>query len=941
MNRHTGLMAVAIAVMLVIGALGGEALASAQCTALGPNALQAGGECRIVGPITGPCPINLVLPAGEKLHMLAAGSLRCDDANVQAQPAASITISVTDADIEMDSGSEITAENTAAAGGVNGGNISITVTNGDFIMHGTGNGLDPLGTNGCANVAGACISSSDVAAGGGKAGNVTITVGNFPNVPPVGAFTMEPGSAVLANSPGGSGGEVVITAGLQMDVDGLVRSFGGIGGTGSGQPNGGGPITLKSGCALDITPDGVVSSEGEDPGADLVHLEGCTVTVNGLVQSIARGNGGHVVPAGGNRCNADPVNHPPDGQDFTACVEIWANEITINSIAPNKGEVSANGVTNNKAWIDLYAENSITINNDGVGPYSVHANSGGTTDDFGGLITAKVRSGPFTSSGLAIQANSTASGGDGGHVTIEASANVALGDSSIQARGATVGGAPAGGTISARSFNGFVMGNAPGELIATGGLGAGNGSITLQGCGNGGPNDGVNYTGTTNPAAVILADACGGAPTLPAAVSAALTALAPVCGSVECNGGQNCVKSGRKFHDLNNNNQDDGEPGLAGWQICAFDNLGQIILPCAVTDASGNYEFQLACAAATTFTFCEVLQPNWTQTFPNVVGGNVVNTCGNLVGPGPDPLGAFGYQEILQPGVPSVNNDFGNFRDIPCKEDPDAACTLKVGDGGYPTVQAAYDAASDDDVICVFANTIENVELGGIHGNKKLTITQCTVAMVTAADNTKPVWTVSSTLPLTIIGPDAKNGTVGWLVSGSNHEIRGVRALNSSAAGIKITGDNNEVSFNSVTCKPGGATVGVLIEGDDNDVRGGTVSACTIGAQLAKTATATATGNSFRGATVRNNTGVGIRVQGPGNTLDGNRVYSNSSDGILVESTATGTNLKSNQSGNPENTGDEYDLEVDAIDLGGNRADGVGIPSAAKCSLFPAAGTCE
>ena len=133
-----------------------------------------------------------------------------------------------------------------------------------------------------------------------------ITVGNFPNTPPEGLFTMEPGSAVLANSLVGSGGAIEILAGLKMDVDGLVRSFGGVDGDGgANQPPGGGPITLKAGCQLVITPDGVVSSEGRNPGADLVHLEGCEVEINGLVQSIAPGNGGHAIPANPpNHCNA-------------------------------------------------------------------------------------------------------------------------------------------------------------------------------------------------------------------------------------------------------------------------------------------------------------------------------------------------------------------------------------------------------------------------------------------------------------------------------------------------------------------------------------------------------------------------------------------------------------------------------------------------------------
>ena len=129
----------------------------------------------------------------------------------------------------------------------------------------------------------------------------------------------------------------------------------------------------------------MVSSEGRDPGADLVHLEGCDVVINGLVQSIALGSGGHALPNPGNRCNEDNVvgeAHPiAPANDYTACVEIWGNNITINSIAPNNGEVNANGVrAPNRAWIDLLAQNNITINNDTLGNYSVHANSAASTN---------------------------------------------------------------------------------------------------------------------------------------------------------------------------------------------------------------------------------------------------------------------------------------------------------------------------------------------------------------------------------------------------------------------------------------------------------------------------------------------------------------------------------------------------------------------------------
>jgi parallel beta-helix repeat protein len=173
-------------------------------------------------------------------------------------------------------------------------------------------------------------------------------------------------------------------------------------------------------------------------------------------------------------------------------------------------------------------------------------------------------------------------------------------------------------------------------------------------------------------------------------------------------------------------------------------------------------------------------------------------------------------------------------------------------------------------------------------------------------------------------------------VGTDGHGLKSVRATGASEVGIKITGDNNNVSFNSVS----GSPLGVKIEGTGNDVRGGTVSENGTGVEFS----ATASNNRFRGAKVRNNSGPGIVVEGPGNTLDGNRVNGNTGDGIHVTATAAGTKLKSNQSGNPENGGAEYRLDVNAVNQGGNRADNIPIPKLSapqKCAFFPAAGTCE
>jgi parallel beta-helix repeat protein len=888
MKPHIPLMIAAIAVTLVLGAWGGAAEA-VLCADLTPaaNRQDNANECRITGPITGPCPLDVTIPSPKNLVIESAGSISCDDAN----PASSITIDVQGGNMTMESGSEITVENTTPAGGANGGNIMITVS-GNLTMEGTGTATNPS-ANGCAAVAGACISSSDLAAGGGMAGDITITVGNFPNVLPVGIFTMAPGSAVLANSTQGSAGEIVVTAGLQMDVDGLVRSFGGVTGGGAGQPSGGGPITLKSGCRLTVTPDGVVSSEGRNPGADLVHLEGCEVEVNGLVQSIALGNGGHAIPAAGNRCNDDNVVAHPIGaaNAYTACVEIWGNNITINSLAPNKGEVRADGVrAPNRAWIDLIAQFNIVINNDLTGtdatnPYSVHANSATAvnSNSFGGVITAQAVGGMFTSTGKAVQANASGPGSDGGSVRVETRNNTTLNDSSIEARGPN-GSNTTGGTIEVTSFQGQITGNATSELDAAGGGGAGGtpGSVSLSACT---ADPAITYTGTSTPPAVVtFPNACMGAPTPHAAAAAALAALTPICESAGCDGDQPCPKRGRKFFDVNNNGQDDSEPGLAGWQICAFDNTGMLVGQCQTTNGSGNYEFTtLTCDQ--TYTFCEVLQPGWTQTFPNQVGGNVVNTCSTFQG-APGPLATFGYQETLTTGQVFEGNDFGNFMRPPdgdCPKFPNlqADVTITIDPNNPTQIQTAINNLGVGQTLLILPHLGTKTE--NIVINKRVDVIGCSITL-SPANVGAPVVTINAGAAFgSTTDVHATGSTVaGYQINGSNHLVKNVRSfgnaigfhITSSATGNRIVGAQGTV----------GNGIGILIDGDGNLVD--TASDVSRNAGEGARISSQGSGNTIKKSTFTENGLQGIRVDGMNNSISENKVYSNGQDGILVTGSA-------------------------------------------------------
>jgi hypothetical protein len=150
-----------------------------------------------------------------------------------------------------------------------------------------------------------------------------------------------------------------------------------------------------------------VTSQGKDPGADLVHLQGgCDVLIEGKVESTGPG---HVRPPV-NRCHA-----PDKPANASACVEVWSGgTITVNASSNLKGEINVDtaqsGGVNCCAWIDLFAIGDIAIKGDTGGVFALHANQLNLSNSFGGWITAKSTAGNITASGLAIQAKATLGG---------------------------------------------------------------------------------------------------------------------------------------------------------------------------------------------------------------------------------------------------------------------------------------------------------------------------------------------------------------------------------------------------------------------------------------------------------------------------------------------------------------------------------------------------
>src|SRR5438093_7145529 len=188
--------------------------------------------------------------------------------------------------------------------------------------------------------------------------------------------------------------------------------------------------------ALTVGDNGSVGSLGGNPGADLVHLQACIVTIQGLVQSI--GNSNQAPP--GNLCNDPPrPGHIPNSNQ---CVEIWAGpSLTVDASGIHNGQVSADTTPSptggrGRGWIDLFATGDISILGDTAGAYAVHNN----VNTHGAPIVVKTTNGKVTAAGLAIQANSIEVCAVGGTVDVEAggsgaAGNVNLGTSSIQAKG--------------------------------------------------------------------------------------------------------------------------------------------------------------------------------------------------------------------------------------------------------------------------------------------------------------------------------------------------------------------------------------------------------------------------------------------------------------------------------------------------------------------------
>lgn len=83
---------------------------------------------------------------------------------------------------------------------------------------------------------------------------------------------------------------------------------------------------------------------------------------------------------------------------------------------------------------------------------------------------------------------------------------------------------------------------------------------------------------------------------------------------------------GVKFFDVNGNGvRDPGEPGLPGWTIQMLDSAGNVVAS-VVSTQQGRFCFKEIKQG--TYTFAEVMQANWTQTYPAAPGTYTVTVQG-------------------------------------------------------------------------------------------------------------------------------------------------------------------------------------------------------------------------------------------------------------------------------------------------------------------------
>jgi large repetitive protein len=398
------------------------------------------------------------------------GTISCNDDSGTSACAMQFAVS---GDIVIENGAAIYAEN--RKGGGNGGDVTFTA-GGAFSVRGNGIVSTSRTSNGDPNSS--------------RAGYITVNAG--------GAVTLQPGSRVTAASQSAIQTQIAITgngitvggsilAGYSSTLSGSMLT-GDVFSGGAGANSAGGIVTLTasgtSSPSVVIAGTGVVATQSGSAAAGRITIDGCAVSISGLVASVSKDAANASVTVR----SASTIT--VDGRD-------------LGGAGTRRGIIRADATHESAATysVNLYAAEAIQVLGPASGAiYAVRSNGGNTSKDGSGTINVISLDSTVTASGRAFQASNTDSGDQGGKVNVSAKENVTLDTASIVAAGdfTSTSTDRKGGAISVRSYSGQVSWqNGSGDVRPVGSsagiAAASQGTITITHC------SGYSIAGSTFP----------------------------------------------------------------------------------------------------------------------------------------------------------------------------------------------------------------------------------------------------------------------------------------------------------------------------------------------------------------------------------------------------------------------------------------------------------
>jgi VCBS repeat-containing protein len=387
-------------------------------------------------------------------NLTISGKVNCNDDGPGNASACAMKFAVS-GNFTMTPGSGLFAENRKGNG--TGGNITINA-GGNVLLQGA-----------TVSQPGAIISSGSESSND-NGGQIAITAG--------GTAKFETLTIVSAGSKGGNSGNIDVTSGGKLEAGGFIVSGPSTNLSGGSGQQKGGNVSLVSNAhgepAVTITETALVASQGENPGAGTVKLEGCGIEVRGAVSSLSKkGNANAVLLRSGTAITIDSRD--------------------LGSSSGNRKGLLITGTTNDDGSGDsirVYARDNVQI----FGPSAAGsvASLTNVSKDDAGSITVLSLAGTVTGTAYVAKAGDT-SAGAGGSVTIAAKNNVTLDNGTIRANGKS---SSRGGAVSVRSHSGAISWQlGTGDVRPTGSSvpAAQRGTITLTYCTT------VNTSGSTFP----------------------------------------------------------------------------------------------------------------------------------------------------------------------------------------------------------------------------------------------------------------------------------------------------------------------------------------------------------------------------------------------------------------------------------------------------------